>query len=165
MKRFFGLITTLLFVSASNNLKAQTSEEFIKKAAQGNMAEINAGRLATEAAGNDSVKYFGNMMIEDHTKALDELLAIAKEKNITTSEFVDSAHKKAADKLMTLIGKKFDYEYMQQQVKDHKETIALFENEASSGTDERLKAYAHKYLPAIKMHLQMAQRISGQNKQ
>lgn len=161
MKNIFLLLGTFFSV-ISLNANAQTSQDFIKKAVQGNMAEINAGRLATEAAGNDSIKKFGEMMIADHTKALNELIAIAKEKNVTAPEFVDSTHKMAMDKLMNLKGKTFDYEYMQQQVKDHKETVALFEQQAANGTDEKLKAYAQKYLPAIKMHLQMALRLSGQ---
>jgi putative membrane protein len=161
MKSVFLLFVALVSI-ISFNASAQTSQDFIKKAAQGNMAEINAGRLAAEAAGNDSIKKFGEMMIADHTKALNELIAIAKEKNVAVPEFVDSTHKMAMDKLMKLKGKTFDYEYMQEQVKDHKETVALFEQQAANGTDEKLKAYAQKYLPAIKMHLEMALRLSRQ---
>jgi putative membrane protein len=161
MKSVF-LLFVALFSIISHSANAQTSPDFIKKAAQGNMAEINAGRLAAEAAGNDSIKKFGEMMIADHTKALNELIAIAKEKKVAVPEFVDSTHKIVMDKLMKLKGKTFDYEYMQQQVKDHKETVALFEQQAANGTDEKLKAYAQKYLPAIKMHLEMALRLSRQ---
>lgn len=161
MKNIYSLIIVALVIIATN-AKAQSSEEFFKKAAVGNMAEINAGRIATEAAANDSVKKFGEMMINDHTKALNELISIAKERNVTLPEFVDSTHKTAMDKLMNLKGKTFDFEYMQQQVKDHKETITLFEKQVASGTDEKLKAYAQKYLPAIRMHLEMALRLSGQ---
>ena len=48
---------------------------------------------------------------------------------------------------------------MQGQVADHKATVALFQQEASSGQDPQLKAFAQKYLPTLQHHLQMAQSI------
>jgi putative membrane protein len=42
-------------------------------------------------------------------------------------------------------------------VQDHRETVADFQNQAQSGTDPALKAFAQKYLPIIQQHLQMAE--------
>jgi putative membrane protein len=57
-----------------------------------------AGKLAAEKATNPQVKEFGSMMVMDHTKANEELMAIAKTKNITLPVAPDEEHqKKAAD--------------------------------------------------------------------
>ena len=44
-------------------------------------------------------------------------------------------------------------------VADHKATIALFEQEAKSGKDAELKAFASKTLPDLQGHLKMAQAL------
>lgn len=40
---------------------------------------------------------------------------------------------------------------------DHKTAVALFSEESVGGTDPGAKAFATKYLPKLKMHLQMFQ--------
>ena len=42
---------------------------------------------------------------------------------------------------------------MSSQIDDHKETLALFENEARSGQDPELKALALKAIPIIQQHI------------
>ena len=41
------------------------------------MAEIELGRLAAERGTSAQVKKFGQMMVDDHTKAGDKLMTIA----------------------------------------------------------------------------------------
>jgi putative membrane protein len=50
---------------------------------------------------------------------------------------------------------------MQDMVRDHKEDVADFRNEAEHGQDQQLKASAAKYLPALEQHLQMAGSIAS----
>ena len=45
--------------------------------------------------------------------------------------------------------------YVDDQIRDHEKTIALFEREAKTGKDAELKAFAEKTLPALKEHLSM----------
>jgi len=58
----------------------------VKKAAQGRMAEVEMGKLASERASDPDVKKFGQRMVDDHTKANDQLKQVASSKNITLSE-------------------------------------------------------------------------------
>ncbi len=46
---------------------------FVKKAAQGGLAEVELGQLATQKAANEEVKKFGQRMVDDHSKANDQL--------------------------------------------------------------------------------------------
>src|SRR4051794_35823757 len=50
-----------------------TDKTFVKKAAQGGLAEVELGRLATERAASPDVKKFGQRMVDDHSKANDQL--------------------------------------------------------------------------------------------
>src|ERR1044072_4947388 len=59
------------------------SRTFMNEAAMGGMAEVQFGRLAQEKATNPRVKAFGEMMVQDHSAANDDLKSIARQKNVT----------------------------------------------------------------------------------
>jgi len=54
------------------------AQKFFEKAAIANMAEIKLGQLATQRAESADVKQFGQMMVDEHTKALDQLKQAAR---------------------------------------------------------------------------------------
>src|SRR5262249_10837034 len=78
------------------------STTFATAAAQGGRAEVEMGRLAVERASNPAVRSFGQRMIEDHSKANSELMAIAKSKNISLPNDMTSEQKSTIDKLSKL---------------------------------------------------------------
>src|SRR5687767_11084679 len=51
--------------------------DFVREAAITGMAEINAGRMALDLSSDANVKKFAQMMIDDHTKAGNDLKAVA----------------------------------------------------------------------------------------
>ncbi len=57
--------------------------QFVQKAAASGRMEMAHGKMAAEKASNAEVKAFGNTLVKDHTAANQELMAIAKRKNIT----------------------------------------------------------------------------------
>lgn len=132
-------------------------QQFMMKAAQGGMAEVQLGNLAKDHASSASVKTFGQQMVDDHTKANDELKDLAAKKNVTLPADVDAKDKATMDRLSKLNGAAFDKAYMRDMVADHKKDVAEFQKEASSGKDSDVKDWASKTLPTLQHHLQMAQ--------
>jgi putative membrane protein len=126
---------------------------FYKHAAEGGIAEVEAGHLAQDKSSSQQIKDFGAMMIKDHSAANDKLQSIAAGKNITlpTSSSVGQMASKA--KLEVLSGATFDKSYVKGQVSAHRETIALFRKEISSGQDADAKAFATATLPTVRAHL------------
>ena len=55
---------------------------FVRAAAIGGMAEVEFGKLAEQKGQSDAVKEFGRRMIEDHGKANERLIGLAKEDGI-----------------------------------------------------------------------------------
>jgi putative membrane protein len=143
---------------------SDADKDFMMKAAQCGIAEVNAGQMAaTKAAGND-VKNFGNRMVSDHGKANDELTQLATSKGVTLPTETDADHKKAADALATKTGKAFDKAYMTDMVKDHEAVVAAFQKESTDAQDPDLKSWVTKTLPTIQEHLTMAKQISSKIK-
>lgn len=64
---------------------AATSDDqnFVQKAAASGRMEVEHGKMAASKAVNAQVKAFGNMLVKDHTAANQQLMSIAKKKNIT----------------------------------------------------------------------------------
>lgn len=127
--------------------------KFATDAANGGLAEVALGQLAGEKAMNAKVKAFGAMMVTDHTKANDELIAIAKQKNITLPTEPDADHQKKKADLAAKTGADFDKAYVDAMVDGHKKVKSMFEDAAKNCKDADLKAFAEKTLPVIKSHL------------
>ncbi len=130
-------------------------------AATGNMAEVELGKLAVEKAENPEVKKFGQKMIEDHSKALEELKKVAEQKNTPLPPDILPTQKAAKEKLSKLSGAEFDKEYVKTMVEDHKKDVTAFEAATKTVGDADVKAFAEKTLPTLKMHLEMIQDIAG----
>jgi putative membrane protein len=102
-----------MFLAAG--LPAQTAERlkrldstFVTAAAHGGMAEVEMGRLAVQKASDEAVKHFEQHMIDDHTKANDELKVIASQKGFTLPTTVSAKDKATIDRLSRLDGAAFD---------------------------------------------------------
>ena len=147
--KFLALILALPMAAFA----ADPDASFYKHAAEGGLAEVQAGQLAQNKGNSQQVKDFGAMMVKDHTAANDKLQQLASSKNITlpTTASVGQMAEKA--KLDVLSGETFDKSYVKGQVKAHRDTIALFRKEISSGQDPDAKAFASATLPTVKSHL------------
>jgi putative membrane protein len=130
--------------------------QFVKTAASGGMAEVQAGQLAGAKSIDATVKQFGQQMVTDHSKANDELKALAAQKGATLSASPAKRDQKAVDKMAALTGDSFDRAYARDMVSDHQKDVKEFQLEAQKADDADLRAWAAKTLPTLEMHLQMA---------
>jgi putative membrane protein len=133
---------------------------FVKKAAQGGMAEVELGKLATERASNPDVKQFGQRMVDDHSKANDQLKEVASSQNIMLPQSLDAKDEALKQKLSALSGAAFDRAYMSDMVKDHTQDVAEFQHESSAGQDPAIKNFASQTLPTLQSHLREAKKIA-----
>ncbi len=137
--------------------------KFAVKAANGGMSEVQMGKIAQERGTSKEVKDFGAMMVRDHTKANDELKALAANKNITLPAAVSDDMQKHMDDLNKTNPKDFDKDYINMMVSDHKDDINDFESEAKNSKDSSFKNFAVKTLPTLYKHLGAAKAIQKSN--
>ena len=134
-----------------------SDETFLRNSAEANMAEIKLGQLAEEKAEAPEVKNLAKRIVEDHTKAQDELKQIAQQEGINLP--TDISHKDAMtyDRLSKLSGPQFDREYSQEMVKDHQKDISEFKRAETQVKNPALKQYAQRELGTLQSHLELAQ--------
>lgn len=152
-------------------------------------AEVQLAKLAADHASNPDVKAFARMMIDDHTKAGDELKQIASQYAIPQDEAkVDDKHQNLMDKLSKLNGADFDKEYMNAMVDDHEDAVqdlrsrvdenrslsdrvtgknpenpaAVKPEQADNHVDAAINQWAANNLPTIEHHLDRAKELKDQ---
>jgi putative membrane protein len=147
--------------SGTEATKGGADATFVKNAAQGGMAEVELGKLATEKASSDDVKQFGQKMVDDHSKANDQLKQIASQKSMEVPSDLSAKDKATKDRLSKLSGPAFDRAYMKHMVTDHTKDVAEFKKQANTGSDSDIKGFASSTLPTLEDHLKMAKDINA----
>ena len=141
--------------TATTTQRSTVDNDFLAKATEGGLKEVELGKLASQKAANADVKAFANRMVADHGKTNAELARIAGA----------NAPKPPADKLAppakltTATGAEFDRAYMAEMVMAHQNTVALFEKQARDGQDEALKRFVTEKLPTVRDHLEKARAL------
>jgi putative membrane protein len=146
--------------SKSSSGLSASDKMFVKKAAEGGLAEVQLGQLATEKASSDDVKKFGQRMVDDHSKANDQLKQVASSKGVDLPQDLDARDKATKDHLSKLSGAAFDRAYMKDMVTDHTKDVAEFERESKAGKDPDVKNFAAQTVPTLQDHLKEAKSIA-----
>jgi putative membrane protein len=132
---------------------------FIQSAADAGLAEVQLGKLAQERAANQSVVAFARRMVDDHSRANDELKRLAAKKGITLPSRPDATHEAARDRLAKLSGPAFDRAYMEMMTTDHNQAVEDFRHASRSNPDADVRAFASRTLPTLEEHQTEARRI------
>ena len=140
--------------------KQSAGSGFATEAAEGGLAEIQLGSLAVQKASNEDVKRFAQMMVDDHSKANEQLNQIVQSKHLSVPLKVNSKDQATFDKLSALNGDAFDSAYIKLMVQDHKKDVQEFKKQSASGSDAELKQFASSTLPILQKHLQDAQSLA-----
>jgi len=140
--------------------KTPGDSAFITEAVAGGLFEVEMGKVALQKASNEEVKKFAQRMVDDHSKAVDELMQLAAAKGMSVPKEMKKMHRDTIDKLSKSSGAAFDKGYMDEMVKDHVKDVAAFRKEAKEGKDPEVKAWASKTLPTLEDHLKMALDLS-----
>jgi putative membrane protein len=143
----------------SANTKSSADENFAKKAAEGGMAEVKLGQLAEQKGSSPEVKNFGRRMVQDHSKANNELKDVTSKENIPLPNEMDKSDQATYDRLSKLSGDAFDRAYARDMVKDHSKDVSEFQKEAKNGKDESIKNFAAQTLPTLQNHLDQARQM------
>jgi putative membrane protein len=138
-----------------------TGKQFVKKAAQINLAEISLGKLAEQKATDPALKDFGALMVRQHTALQQELDRMAKAQKITLPTKPGAKQVALKDQLAKLPGQRFDNAYIKHMLSGHRRAIAMIENEIEYGKNPAYKACAEKALPVIQDHIRVAENLAG----
>ena len=127
----------------------------------GNAGEIRLAELALKNSENPDVKAYAQMMVDDHTKANDELSQIAKNHNIDFPPAPPAADVEMSKTLLDLKGAEFDKKYMGEVVTGHTNQLAAYKKAKGEVKDKLLKKYVDGTEPTVAEHLKKAKEIDA----
>jgi putative membrane protein len=166
--------TTMLAIALAGTLAAtgalaqsksadKASQKFIASAIQGDIAEVDFGKLAQEKGQSDAVKQYGALLVKDHGDHQAKAEQVAGELGVTPPTGSSIGAKATYAKLKILSGASFDRSFAKSMVKDHQEDIKEYRKEASK--NDAAGRLAKETLPILEKHLQAAQSLEKQTAQ
>jgi putative membrane protein len=113
---------------------------FVHDMAIANMAEVELAKLVPERTTDDEMRKFAQMVIDDHTKSLDALKAIAAQHNITVPGELDPRHVRLRDKLANWHGNEFERNFMDTMIDEHEDVLDDLDDRVDEKTLAEYKA-------------------------
>lgn len=142
------------------NEAKEDDSEYLVAAAEKDLQEIEIGKLAKEKGTDPEVKKFGQMLIDDHTKASATTKPLAEKKNISLPASITEKGKEHYNDLNDeKAGKDFDSKFSDMMVEGHEDAISKFEDASKNAKDPEIRAWAESMLPTLKGHLEHAKML------
>ncbi|PIB90222.1 DUF4142 domain-containing protein [Caulobacter sp. FWC2] len=135
------------------------ADVFAMKAADSDMFEIAAAKLAATRSTNPSVKKFAAAMEKAHMATSTELKSAiaASGATITLPTMLSEDAQGKIDDLTKADAKDFDKKYADSQVDAHQSALNLLQRYAQDGDTPAIKAFAAATAPKVQEHLNMAE--------
>ena len=154
-----ALCTAVTLSFAHPALSAEKAQDFVNKAAQGGIFEVESSKIVQGKAKDQAINDFALKMITDHSAANAKLQSIAGEQKLQVPAETDANHKSDLETLKSTNGSA-DQSYVKMQQDAHADAVKLFHDYAADGDNADLKAFAQQTLPTLKMHQEMIQKVA-----
>jgi putative membrane protein len=133
---------------------------FIQTASSAGLLQVKLGKLAEKQGSSSAVVEFGRRMVDEYSKANQELATAAKQAAFP-APVIMRQHQQLLDRFRQTSRSSFDKAYMAEMIKQHTEEVRLFEGQAKSGRVQSLKQRAEKMLPELQKRLTVATETAG----
>lgn len=155
--KVLSLLALLLATSAY--AAEQPGASFLKKAIQGNYAEVEMGKLAQQNGQSDRVKNFGQMLQTDHAAANEKAIGAAKSMGMAPPDGPSGKQRADYEKMSKMSGPQFDRSFASHMVVDHQKDIAEYKK--ASKNDGAAGEYAKANVPVLQKHLETARSLGS----
>lgn len=127
---------------------------FVQKAMESGRMEVVEAQAAMKKAQSTDVRDVAKMIYRDHTMSNGRLEEIVEDKPGLAPPKDDLRAMEMPKQGAATAAADFDRAYVQQEIKAHKESIALFRKQSAEGSDPQLRRFAEENLPALERHLE-----------
>jgi putative membrane protein len=134
-------------------------QKFIQAAIEGNLAEIELGKLAQGISKDERIRAFGEVLVKDHLAVNEKALALANKAGVNPPAEPDNEQKATYDKLSKLSGDAFDREFLRRMADDHQKAFKDYEAAAHNPSRD-VDDFARATIATLKKHLDTAQSLA-----
>ena len=138
------------------------SPGYMATAGSSDQFEIQSSQLALQASSNPALRNLANMLIADHTRSTQMVVAAAQSVGITPPPpALLPQHQALLDQLRAAgSGPAFDMAFRDIQIQAHQQALTLHQNYAASGDVPALRTVAGQIVPVVQTHLNALQALS-----
>ena len=139
-------------------------KQFISGALDANQMIVRASQFARRNATHPAVRQLAEALASDHSKAHQQLQAIAQEQNITdNNKTLQPRHQQELNRLKSLGGSDIDKWFVRMVIRDHKRDLVMLQKRRNTYSEgSALDRLIEEELPMVRRHLRMAQAASRQ---
>ena len=146
---------------ATSAAAAQRDARFLRDMALGNLAEIDAGRLAAARGRSLAVRRYGEWMADDRVALEAQAARVAQARGQQPPTGADASHRAPLEDLRAMSGAGFDRAYLELALRDDADALALLREVVAQAADRRLRELAERAMPHVEQQLNEAKRLAG----
>jgi putative membrane protein len=154
-----GAAAIIALSIAAASAKDKPSEAFLKKAIEGNFAEISMGDLAQKNGQSDGVKSFGKMLSSDHAAANQKAIEAANGMSMTPPTGPNAKQKADYNRMSKMSGPDFDKTFATHMIADHQKDIGEYRK--GSKLEDSAGEYASGQIETLQKHLDTAKSLKS----
>lgn len=139
--------------------KIADDSEFLTDAAEINIMEVEIGRLVLKKGVSKDVKDYARMLIDDHTKSLEELKSLANENTITLPTEISEMGREKYNELNEKSGNEFDKKFIDMMVEGHEKAVDKMTEISQKATNEDFKLWASRQTSVFINHHEEAKKL------
>ncbi|GAA1824735.1 DUF4142 domain-containing protein [Planosporangium flavigriseum] len=137
---------------------------FLTAAGRGAEFEVASGRLAAARGADQRIRTFGNRMVRDHGKEVQQLQSLGRTLHVTPPTALGRDQQAVTAIWSSLRGGPFDCSYAPTMQADHEADLGMYAAMARHADNPQVRAFAKAQIPVLRQHLQLATRnLTGLN--
>ena len=135
-----------------------SSAAILNQIHQADQKEIVLANMAAAKASSTEVQNYAKQLVDDHTSADHEVVAMAQKMNLHLRDMAASKEgRHGSAKLNSASGPQFDREFLQETSADHDKLIRELKQEREDASNDDIEALIDQILPILEQHQQLAQ--------
>lgn len=134
---------------------------FLQRAAEYNQTDIQLGQAIVQKSDNSQLKTFGQRLVDDHTTANQQLIAIVAQTGATIPTMPNADQQQMLDRLNGLSGNDFNNAAIQNSIQVQERQANLYSQAAGNLHNSAVKSYAQQNLGMVQDELMQARQLSG----
>ncbi|MGJ6967299.1 DUF4142 domain-containing protein [Streptosporangium sp. G11] len=141
---------------------SRQDRDFLVRAHQGSLFEIEAGMIVNRKTDDQdgreagrAVRVLGAKLVADHTKLAKTIRQVADQLRVKLPNELSAAQRERLEEVVALRGAEFDRAWINMEIVNHREGVALVKRQIESGSAPMVKKLALVTERVVRGHLDM----------
>jgi putative membrane protein len=132
---------------------------FLTATHQGNLAEIEAGKVAEKQGSTERVRNAGRVLVDEHTKLDKEVRRVADEVGVTLPDTPSEEQQAQLQRISDKKGAEFDSAWVTAGIADHRDDLKAGADEQANGSSKPVKDLGAAAKPVNESHLSLLEKL------